>query len=164
MPSGNINNKEEAAMFLAEILWESGGLRYKRELICVKTGCPGVYDSSVGVKGKNYYGRGYIQLTHSYNYKAASLDLYHDLRLINDPDIVANSEDAAWGTAFWFWKTNVHSRAGVQQHKFGDATRAINGMECTGNMQAAHKRFDIYKKVHAAFHLNNAVNEHGCYN
>ena len=75
LPAGQINNKVEAAMFLAQILWESGGLRYKRELICIKTGCPGVYDHSVGVPGKNYYGRGYIQLTHSYNYKAASLDL-----------------------------------------------------------------------------------------
>ena len=68
-----------------------------------------------GKPGKNYYGRGYIQLTHSYNYKAASLDLYHDLRLIDNPDLVATSEDAAWGTAFWFWKVHVHNRAGVKQ-------------------------------------------------
>ncbi|XP_017492178.1 PREDICTED: endochitinase At2g43620-like [Rhagoletis zephyria] len=150
-------------MFLAQILWESGGLRYKRELICVKTGCPGVYDHSVGVPGKNYYGRGYIQLTHSYNYKAASLDLYHDLRLINDPDLVARDEDAAWGTAFWFWKVHVHNRAGVRAHHFGDATRAINGMECTGRMPAAHKRFDIYRKVLVAFHIHEGANGSGCW-
>jgi len=98
-------------MFLSQILWESGGLRYKRELICVKSGCPGVYDHSVGVKGQEYYGRGYIQLTHSYNYKAASLALFNDLRLINDPDMVANNEDVAWATAAWFWKViaTVHS-------------------------------------------------------
>jgi predicted chitinase len=164
LPSGEISNKVEAAMFLSQILWESGGLRYKSELICQKTGCPGVYDSSVGVPGKNYYGRGYIQLTHSYNYKAASLDLFHDLRLINDPDMVANNEDVAWATAAWFWKVQVHSRQGVKDHHFGDATRAVNGMECTGNMPAAHSRWEIYKHVMAAFHNSEQPNEHGCYN
>lgn len=163
LSTGLISNKVEAAMFLSQILWESGGLRYKRELICIKTGCPGVYDHSVGAPGKNYYGRGYIQLTHSYNYKAASLDLYHDLRLITNPDMVADNEDCAWATAFWFWKINVHNRAGVQQHHFGDATRAINGMECSG-MPAARKRFQIYQHVMRAFHINEAPNEHGCYN
>lgn len=163
--TGDIHNKVEAAMFLAQIIWESGGLKYKRELICVQSGCPGRYDSSVGVKGKNYYGRGYIQLTHSYNYKAASLSLYHDLRLINDPDMVANNEDAAWATSFWFWKTNVHNQGGVQQHHFGAATKAVNGMECAnGGWPAAHSRFEIYKKVLKAFHINEAPNEHGCWN
>src|SRR5258708_316378 len=82
--AGGINTKLEAAMFLAEILWESGGLRYKKELVCVNTGCPGVYDHSVGVAGKEYYGRGYMQLSHSYNYKAASQALYGDDRLIQN--------------------------------------------------------------------------------
>ncbi|KAJ6223456.1 hypothetical protein RDWZM_002001 [Blomia tropicalis] len=164
LPTGSINNKVEAAMFLAQILWESGGLRYKRELICIKTGCPGVYDSSVGIPGKNYYGRGYIQLTHSYNYKAASLALYNDLRLIQNPEIVADNEDAAWATAFWFWKVNVHNRGGVKAHAFGDATRAINGMECTRNLPAAHSRFNIYRKVLQSFHIGQQPNEHGCYN
>ena len=151
-------------MFLAEILWESGGLRYKRELACIKTGCPGRYDNSVGDKGKNYYGRGYIQLTHSYNYKAASLALYNDLRLIHNPDLVATDEDAAWGVSFWYWAKFVHSQPGIQRGEFGWATRAINGGECTHNMAAAHKRFAIYKKVLVAFHIHEQAKEHGCYN
>jgi len=164
MPNGGITTKQEASIFLAQILWESGGLKYKRELQCVKTGCPGKYDSSVGIPGKNYYGRGYIQLTHSYNYKAASLALYGDDRLIKNPDLVADDEDAAWGTAFWFWKTNVHSKAGIAQGHFGVATRAVNGGECTGNLPAAHSRFAIYKKILAAIKLNTPAIETGCYN
>lgn len=64
LPTGLITrDKVEAAMFLAQIILESGGLQYKRELACIQTVCPGVYDSSVGAPGQNYYGRGYIQLT-----------------------------------------------------------------------------------------------------
>jgi hypothetical protein len=44
-------------------MWESGGLVYKVEQACVKTKCPGVYGKSI-YKGKEYYGRGYIQLVY----------------------------------------------------------------------------------------------------
>lgn len=150
-------------MFLAQIIIESGGLHYKRELRCIKTGCPGIYDSSVGVPGQNYYGRGYIQLTHSTNYKAASLDLYGDLRLITDPDMVARDEDTAWATAFWYWKVRVHSRPGVKAGHFGETTLAINGGLCTHKMAAAHHRFDVYKKVTTAFHITVTPNGEGCW-
>ena len=51
-------------MFLAQILWESDGLRAKREYACLATGCPGQYlDTNYPYyPGQNYYGRGYIQL------------------------------------------------------------------------------------------------------
>lgn len=61
------------------------------------------------IKGKRYWGRGYIQLTWSYNYKAASLDLFNDDRLYTDPDQVATDDNIAWEVSFWFWKKNVHS-------------------------------------------------------
>jgi len=61
---GSITSKREAAMFLAQILWESDGLRAKREYACLSTGCPGQYlDKNYPYySGQNYYGRGYIQL------------------------------------------------------------------------------------------------------
>lgn len=58
---GNIKTKREAAMFLAQILWESDGLKATKEYACIKTECPGMYGTSRYI-GKNYYGRGYIQL------------------------------------------------------------------------------------------------------
>lgn len=60
-PLGGIKTKREAAMFLAQILWESDGLKAKSEYACIKTGCPGLYGTSRYI-GNNYYGRGYIQL------------------------------------------------------------------------------------------------------
>lgn len=60
-PKGGITIKREAAMFLAQILWESDGLKAKEEYACIQTKCPGVYGTSK-YPGRSYYGRGYIQL------------------------------------------------------------------------------------------------------
>jgi hypothetical protein len=61
---GNIYTKLELAMFLAQILWESDGLRAMREYLCYptlsSTSC--AYSSGIGFPGQNYFGRGYIQL------------------------------------------------------------------------------------------------------
>lgn len=105
LPKGLITTKQEAAMALAHFLHESGGLKKKIEEACINTGCPGQYQvPGCDKSGKNYYGRGYIQLSWCYNYKDASHDLYGDDSLINDPDKVARDENVAWDTAFWFWK------------------------------------------------------------
>ncbi|RWS07222.1 Lysozyme-like domain-containing protein [Dinothrombium tinctorium] len=163
---GAITSKLELAMFMAQILWESGGLRYKREIGCEKNECANIYDNSVGLPDKAYYGRGYMMLTHSYNYKAASHELYGDNRLIEDPDLVADDEQVAWATAFWFWKRNVHNAPGVQEGKFGVTTRKINGaFECKGQYKdRARRRFKIYKKILIDFNIKEKANEKGCYN
>ena len=114
---GNINSKREAFMAVAQMAWESDGFRAKEEYGCqgpnkqpkcaqyTTQGCP---------KGKLYYGRGYIQLTHCYNYKNCANAL-NDQRIVNDPDIVARDENIAMATALWFWQSNVHNDPGVQQ-------------------------------------------------
>lgn len=105
LPNGLISTKEEAAMALAQFLHESQGLKKKIEEQCKDSGCPGQYTvPGCDVPGKNYFGRGYIQLSWCYNYKEASQDLYGDDTLVKDPDLVARDENAAWNTAFWFWK------------------------------------------------------------
>ncbi len=55
------------AIFLSEIMWETGGLKEMRELYCypiLNSGCD--YSSGIGYPGQNYYGRGYIQLVNFY--------------------------------------------------------------------------------------------------
>jgi len=161
--AGGITSARELAMFLAEILWESGGLQYKAEIRCKDDGCPNDYRSPGDDPSKFYYGRGYIQLTWSYNYKAASEDLFGDDRLVTDPDQVATNEDIAWQTAFWFWKTNVHSVDGVQNGQFGSATNAINGdLECNPCRGACTNRNDIYAHVLKIFGVNESPNYAGC--
>lgn len=157
---GLITTKRELAMFLAEIVHESGGLYYKREIICQKDGCPNSYRSAGDPPGIYYYGRGFIQLTWSYNYRAASYALFGDDRLVKNPDLVAQSDDYSWAVSFWFWKVNVHSK--VQTGKFGYATRGINGGECSPCKLACPTRFKYYSKILPIFGVNETPNPEGC--
>ena len=69
-PKGGIFSKLELAMFLAQIMWESDGLRAVREYYCYpnfNAGCE--YSSGIGFPGVYYFGRGYIQLVSLENNK-----------------------------------------------------------------------------------------------
>jgi predicted chitinase len=86
---------------------------------------------------------------------------------LTNPDLVATDEDTAWATAFWFWKTNVGKLIDVKNGRFGASTKAINGgIECNPggkNLDAAKKRYNIYKNVLAQFGDNKDPIENGCY-
>lgn len=79
---------------------------------------------------------------------------------------MSQNDEYAWATAFWFWKTNVGSRAEVKKGYFGSSTMAINGgLECNGPYKAkATKRFNVYKIVLEKFNVNENPIENGCYN
>lgn len=125
---GRITSKQEQAMCLAQLLWESDGLRAKREYACEVTQCPGEYRTpGCDAPGQYYYGRGYIQLTWCDNYRAASAGIFGNDRLVGDPDAVAREDAIAWQTAFWYWGNRVHDAPGVQAGQFGASTKAING-------------------------------------
>ena len=81
--AGGIKNKQYLAMFLAEIIWESDCLKATSEEACVNADCSDSYPITpgIGIPGQVYYGRGYMQLTWDYNYKACSYALYNDNRL-----------------------------------------------------------------------------------
>lgn len=164
-PMGGITSKTELAMFLSEIMWESGGLYYKSELACQTNNCAGQYVDAVGLPGKYYYGRGYIQLSWGANYKEASNELFNDDRLLQNPDTVATNEDYAWDASLWYWKAKVRpTLAGT--FNFGLATKAINGaLECSGsNTDKAKKRFQIYTAILKVFEPSATPIEAGCYN
>jgi predicted chitinase len=167
LAKSKISSKKEAAMFLAQILHESGGLQYTAEIKCKDTGCPGDYPikAGVGKPGKTYFGRGYIQLTWDYNYQKASMALFGDSRLVDTPEEVASKDHYAWAVSFWFWDANVHNAPGVQQGKFGAATNAINGpLECVqkSNPSAVQKRNDNYGNCLKAFGISDAPDTSGC--
>lgn len=158
-PSSGITSKREAAMFLAQVVHESDGLRAKKEYHPP----PNAYDFNNN--GVQFCGRGYMQLTWRANYEAASQSLYNDSRLVIDPELVANHEDIAWNTAFWYWKDRVHDVPGVIDGHFGVSTNAINRNECgSGRIQRAKNRFEKYVKVLKALGINEPPIETGCYN
>src|SRR5699024_326359 len=102
-----ISDKQEVAMFLAHVLHETGGFQH-----LVEHGRPSGYTKAEEFPKNEYYGRGYIHLSHEYNYRAASLALFNDMRLLENPQLV-EQEAIAWQTAFWFWHANVRNKPGV---------------------------------------------------
>lgn len=122
----HFGSRKEAAEFLANVAHETVGLTRvkedanRRAIYCDSSlvyGCPA---------GKNnYFGRGPLQLSWNYNYKAAGDAL--GLDLLHDPGRVAQDPDVAWQTSAWYWDSQV------PHGDFGDTIRAINGaQECDG--------------------------------
>ncbi|WP_020672982.1 chitinase [Amycolatopsis nigrescens] len=146
--------KREAAAFLANVNHETGGLVHIVEQntdnyphYCDRGqpfGCPAGQAA--------YYGRGPIQLSWNYNYKAAGDAL--GLNLLNDPFLVQNDAAVAWKTGLWFWNTQTGAGtmtphdAMVNNRGFGETIRSINGsIECNGgNPGQVQSRIDAYQR------------------
>ncbi|MEU9353529.1 chitinase [Streptomyces griseoloalbus] len=146
--------KQEAAAFLANVSHETGGLVHVVEQntdnyphYCDATqpyGCPAGHDK--------YYGRGPVQLSWNFNYKAAGDALGIDL--LNNPDLVQNDASVAWKTGLWYWNTQsgpgtmTPHDAMVNGAGFGETIRAINGsLECDGgNPAQVRSRIDTYER------------------
>ncbi|GIF06826.1 hypothetical protein Asi03nite_43640 [Actinoplanes siamensis] len=146
--------KQEAAAFLANVNHESGGLVYVEELnqanwplYCDRNqpyGCPAGQSA--------YHGRGPIQLSWNFNYKAAGDALGIDL--LNNPDRVKNEASVAYQTAVWYWMTQrgpgtmTPHDAMVNSRGFGETIRSINGsLECNGgNPAQVQSRVDAYNR------------------
>ncbi len=146
--------RQEAAAFLANVSHETGGLVYIVEQntanyphYCDSTqpyGCPAGQSA--------YYGRGPIQLSWNFNYKAAGDALGIDL--LHNPWLVEQDPAVAWKTALWYWNTQsgpgtyTGHDAIVDGHGFGETIRSINGaLECGGgNPAQVQSRIDSYTR------------------
>ncbi len=106
-------------------------------------GCPAGNDK--------YYGRGPVQLSWNFNYKAAGDSLGIDL--LNNPDLVQNDAAVAWKTGLWYWNTQsgpgtmTPHDAMANGAGFGETIRSINGsLECDGgNPAQVQSRIDTYQ-------------------
>jgi hypothetical protein len=144
--------RQEAAAFLANASHETGGLVHIVEQntdnyphYCDWSqpyGCPAGQAA--------YYGRGPIQLSWNFNYKAAGDALGIDL--LGNPWQVENNAAVSWMTALWYWNTQrgpgtmTPHDAMVGGHGFGQTIRSINGsIECDGgNPGQVQSRVDNY--------------------
>ena len=145
--------KREVAAFLANVSHETSGLVYIEEInkaaYCdTSWGPPGCGCAA----GKQYFGRGPLQLSWNGNYCAAGNALGVDLK--NSPETVSNNATVAWRTAFWFWTTQTGAGtmtahdAIVNGRGFGETIRTINGsLECNGkNTAQMQDRINLYLK------------------
>ncbi|KAH9296769.1 hypothetical protein KI387_028451, partial [Taxus chinensis] len=132
------DRKRELAAFFANVAHETGSLCYVEE-INKSTFC----NQSAAwpcKSGKQYYGRGPLQLTWNYNYGAAGR--YLGLPLLDNPDLVAQRADVAFKTSLWFWMVNSNSHKAMTSPSgggFAGTIRAINGGECNGVRRDAVK-------------------------
>ncbi|MES2356320.1 MAG: glycoside hydrolase family 19 protein [Pseudomonadota bacterium] len=130
-------NKQEFAAFLAHVAQETNGLALLEE--------PNKGDNCKPsakypcAPGKQYYGRGPLQITGNENYGVIGEAL--QLPLLQYPEVMKD-QVTGWLTAIWFWmnqkgggKTTPHD-AMVNHSGFGETVRSINGTaECDGRKQ-----------------------------
>ncbi|RLV04393.1 chitinase [Streptomyces griseocarneus] len=147
--------KQEAAAFLANVDHETGGLVYVVEQNTANYPhyCDGSRPYGCPAGQAAYYGRGPLQLSWNFNYKAAGDALGIDL--LHNPSLVQNDPAVSWKTALWYWNTQrgpgsmTPHDAIVNGRGFGETIRSINGaVECNGgnpgqvqNRVASYQRF-----------------------
>ncbi|MEU1818885.1 glycoside hydrolase family 19 protein [Streptomyces roseifaciens] len=146
--------RQEAAAFLANVDHETGGLVRIVEQntanyphYCDRNqpyGCPAGQAA--------YYGRGPLQLSWNFNYKAAGDAL--GINLLNNPSLVQTDAAVSWKTALWYWNTQrgpgtmTPHDAMVNSRGFGQTIRSINGaVECDGrNPAQVQSRVNSYQR------------------
>ncbi|ETV85632.1 hypothetical protein, variant [Aphanomyces astaci] len=124
-------DRREVATFLGHVALESGDLRFVEELK-VSTMCQESPEYPCA-PGKQYHGRGAIQLSWNYNYK--DFGKVANIELVQFPELVATDPDLLWWSALWYsnddrWNGNIHKVVG-RPGGFAYVTFMINGgLEC----------------------------------
>lgn len=129
-----IDTPSRQAMFIAQLLHESAGFKYTKEIWGPST-WQVKYEGNIKLgninpgDGKKFMGRGLIQLTGRNNYKKFS-DWIHDASIMEHPERVEQADYAVL-SAIWFWDSN-------SLNKFADindiqgCTKAVNGSKMLG--------------------------------
>jgi len=146
--------RQEAAAFLANVSHETGGLVYTVEQNTANypTYCDWSQSYGCPAGQSAYYGRGPLQLSWNFNYKAAGDALGIDL--LDNPWLVENDSSVAWKTGLWYWNTQngpgtmTPHNAMVNSAGFGQTIRSINGsIECDGkNPAEVQSRVSAYQQ------------------
>jgi len=103
-----INTPKRLAAFIAQIAHESGGFRHMREIASGATYDTGRKAKQLGNTpqadgdGQFYKGRSPMQITGKANYKACSLFLFGDERLLKTPELLELPEFAIRASAWYF--------------------------------------------------------------
>lgn len=131
------------AYALATIKAETGNFQPVREGYYLDKGkAPGTAGKQIAAKNKygggdNYYGRGYIQLTHLGNYKAMAKRLGIDL--VNNPDLALQPDIAAKILAAFFKDRGVAEAA--DNGDYIGARKPINGTDRAGEIASYANSF-----------------------
>jgi predicted chitinase len=146
--------KQEAAAFLANVAHETGNLVFivEQNTANYPHYCDASQPYGCPAGQAAYYGRGPIQLSWNFNYKAAGDALGIDL--LHNPNLVQNDAAVSWKTGLWYWNTQTGPgtmtphNAMVNGAGFGQTIRSINGsLECDGrNPAQVQSRVNNYNR------------------
>ncbi|MDR3328863.1 MAG: chitinase [Prevotellaceae bacterium] len=168
--------RRELAAFLAHLEQETGGLRYK-EQISVAHSYAVAHKDYPPTEGKQYHGRGPIQLSYNYNYGQFSRAYFGDKSvLLKDPDLLVADSVISFGSAIWFWMTgqppkpSCHSvmvdsweptstdLSANRRSGFGLTLNIINASQCGKESAHAQKRYEHYYKYCQYFDVDKGEN------
>lgn len=163
-PSLEINEGDNAGYCIP--VGQSGGGDYT-DPYCSASACvcgPVQFTANLGYKANElYFGRGPLQLSHSYNYFEAGEAV--GINYCDEPDLVATDEVHGWASALWFWTSSTDSTGTtcedyVARRSFGGTLKTINGgFECPsssygeGYLERVESRLDDYCQAATAFNV-----------
>ena len=148
LPLYGIDTPIEVASFLSQILHESGGLKYLRE-IWGPTKAQSRYEGRADLgniikgDGKLFMGRGLIQLTGRTNYARMSKEIFGDDRLVRNPEILATPEYGVLASCiYWKWRgmDSIDDDNSITAE-----TKKVNGGY--NGLEDRQKYFDLAKAV-----------------
>lgn len=129
MAEFGIDTPARQAAFLAQLAHESGSLVYVKEIASGRAyeGRADLGNVNPG-DGFKFKGRALIQITGRSNYRACSMALFQDERLLDHPELLENVIQACRASA-WFWQAHkLNTLADVADApSFRAITRTING-------------------------------------
>jgi len=152
------DEKREIAAFFANVAHETSSLCYIEERQ-KDDYCDSNNTQYPCAAGKQYYGRGPIQLSWNFNYGPAGS--YLGVDLLNNPETVAQDALIAWKTALWYWNVNSDCHSAITSGQgFGATIQAINGaLECNGgNTDEVNDRVSYYTKYCSQFGVDPGSN------
>jgi len=168
--------RRELAAFLAHLAQETGSFRYL-EQITVTRSYSVANREYPPVEGKDYHGRGPMQLSYNYNYGQFSQAYFGDKNvLLKNPERLATDGVVSFASAIWFWMTaqppkpachdvmvgtwkptNVDDYAN-RKPGFGLTLNIINASQCGKESEHANRRYEIYERMCKYFGVTKGEN------
>jgi hypothetical protein len=132
---GRVKSVPELAMYWAQLLYQSDGLRQPVDPICANATSPQCIDmglsATINGVSSNYFGRGYLWLTGASSYTAAANNIFgNDTTILTNPGSVRHIHEINYAVSAWKWKNFVRKSVGGLS-TFGATTQALRPFDCT---------------------------------
>lgn len=131
---GTIWDRNELSAFMAHTFLISKGLQENIEKSI----------NDIDNFTRNYNRRGYLGIKGPDQYRAASLHIFKDLRLLEIPELVLQNESINWKVSLWNWNQKAHSIL-FKNGKFGCATKMLIPKVCTEQSETIFKIYTLLK-------------------